>query len=184
VTGNGGHDSSWAFDGLWAANAPQLQEDFGWHSNHVVALVTKVITTQYYGKPIKFSYMAGGSKGGQAALLEAQRFPDDFDGVMPIAPVYDFVGRVVIAAAPRDSILRYCKTLDPSLAMTGIPPTHERAQYRTLRVLSKCFDIQIKWWQGIQIRAVRRCCAGQHSMGGRLHCCFRKFERRARSTGC
>jgi hypothetical protein len=99
VTGNGGHDSSWAFDGLWAANAPQLQEDFGWHSNHVVALVTKVITTQYYGKPIKFSYMAGGSKGGQAALLEAQRFPDDFDGVMPIAPVYDFVGRAVIAAA-------------------------------------------------------------------------------------
>ncbi len=99
VTGNGGHDGAWAFDGTWAANAPELQEDFGWRSNHVVTLIAKVLTERYYGKPIKYSNMAGGSKGGQAALLEAQRFPDDFDGLMPIAPVYDYAGRAATAAA-------------------------------------------------------------------------------------
>jgi Tannase and feruloyl esterase len=99
VTGNGGHDSAWGFDGIWAANAPELQEDFGWRSNHVVTLIAKAITTQYYGKPIKFSYMGGGSKGGQAVLMEAQRFPEDFDGLMPSAPVYDYTGRNTSAAA-------------------------------------------------------------------------------------
>lgn len=93
ATGNGGHDSAWGFDGVWAANAPELQEDFGWRSNHVVTLAAKIITTRYYGKPIKYSYMAGGSKGGQAVLLEAQRFPQDFDGLLASAPVYDYTGR-------------------------------------------------------------------------------------------
>ena len=99
ATGNGGHESAWGFDGAWAANAPELQEDFGWRSNHVVTLVAKAITTHYYGKPIKYSYMAGGSKGGQAVLMEAQRFPQDFDGLMASAPVYDYTGRNTYAAA-------------------------------------------------------------------------------------
>ena len=99
ATGNGGHDSALGFDGVWAANAPELQEDFGWRSNHVVTLITKAITTHYYGQPIRISYMAGNSKGGQAVLMEAQRFPDDFDGLMPSAPVYDYTGRNTIAAA-------------------------------------------------------------------------------------
>jgi feruloyl esterase len=99
ATGNGGHDSVLGFDGIWAANAPELQEDFGWRSNHVVTLIAKAITKHYYDKPIKYSYMAGNSKGGQAVLLEAQRFPEDFDGLMPSAPVYDYTGRNTIAAA-------------------------------------------------------------------------------------
>ncbi len=99
ATGNGGHDGMLGFDGVWAANAPELQDDFGWRSNHVVALVTKHIATHYYGSPIVRSYMAGNSKGGQAVLMEAQRFPDDFDGLMPSAPVYDYTGRNTIAAA-------------------------------------------------------------------------------------
>ena len=99
ATGNGGHDSRWGFDGIWAANAPELQEDFGWRSTHVVTLIAKAITTHYYGRAIKYSYMGGGSKGGQAVLMEAQRFPEDFDGLMPSAPVYDYTGRNTIAAA-------------------------------------------------------------------------------------
>jgi feruloyl esterase len=99
ATGNGGHDSALGFDGIWAANAPELQEDFGWRSNHVVTLITKAITARYYGMPVQYSYMAGNSKGGQAVLMEAQRFPEDFDGLMPSAPVYDYTGRNTVAAA-------------------------------------------------------------------------------------
>jgi hypothetical protein len=99
ATGNGGHDSAPGFDGVWAASAPELQNDFGWRSNHVVTLIAKAITVHYYGKPIRYSYMTGNSKGGQAALMEAQRFPEDFDGLMPSSPVYDYTGRNTIAAA-------------------------------------------------------------------------------------
>ena len=99
VTSNGGHDSASGFDGAWAANAPELQNDFGWRSTHVVALVAKELVTRYYGQRIAHAYLAGNSKGGQAVLMEAQRFPDDFDGLMPSAPVYDYTGRNMIAAA-------------------------------------------------------------------------------------
>ena len=99
ATGNGGHESALGFDGVWAANAPELQEDYGWRSNHVVTLITKAITTRFYGMPIKYSYMVGNSKGGQAVLLEAQKFPEDFNGLMPSAPVYDQTGRDVLAGA-------------------------------------------------------------------------------------
>ncbi len=99
ATSNGGHESAPGFDGIWAANAPELQEDFGWRSTHVVTRVAKEIATRYYGKSIRHSYLVGNSKGGQAVLMEAQRFPEDFDGYMPSAPVYDYTGRNIIAAA-------------------------------------------------------------------------------------
>lgn len=99
ATGNGGHESALGFDGIWAANAPELQEDFGWRSNHVVTLIAKLITIHYYGKPIKHSYMAGNSKGGQAVLMEAQRFPEDYDALLPSAPVYGYTEANTIGPA-------------------------------------------------------------------------------------
>jgi hypothetical protein len=98
VTGNGGHDGPGGFDGVWAANSPSLQEDFAWRHNHVITVAAKAITTKFYGEPIGRSYMSGCSKGGHGVLMEAQRFPEDFDGVVPSAPVYDLVGRVVAGA--------------------------------------------------------------------------------------
>ena len=99
VTTNGGHDGAAGFDGAWAANAPNLQQDFAWRGAHLVTLATKAIAARFYGEPIRRSYMSGCSKGGQAVLMEAQRFPEDYDGLMPVAPVYDYTGRSVVAAA-------------------------------------------------------------------------------------
>ena len=98
VTGNGGHDGRFDFDGVWAANSPNLQEDFAWRHNHVITVAAKVITTKFYGQPIARSYMSGCSKGGHAVLMEAQRFPDDFDALLAAAPVYDLTGRVIAGA--------------------------------------------------------------------------------------
>lgn len=98
ITGNGGHDSPVGFDGVWAANSPNLQEDFAWRHNHVITVAGKAITSSFYGRPIARSYMSGCSKGGHGVLMEAQRFPDDFDGLLPSAPVYDLTGRVIAAA--------------------------------------------------------------------------------------
>ena len=86
ITGNGGHDGGPGFDGVWAANSPNLQEDFAWRHNHVITIAGKAITTKFYGQPIARSYMSGCSKGGHAALMEAQRFPEDFDGLLADRP--------------------------------------------------------------------------------------------------
>jgi tannase/feruloyl esterase len=98
LTGNGGHDGSPGFDGVWAANSPNLQEDFAWRHNHVITIAGKAIATRFYGQPIARSYMSGCSKGGHGVLMEAQRFPEDFDGLLAIAPVYDLTGRSIAGA--------------------------------------------------------------------------------------
>ncbi|PWT86333.1 MAG: hypothetical protein C5B57_01285 [Blastocatellia bacterium] len=98
VTHNGGHDGVQGFDGMWAASDPRLQEDFGWRGVHLVTIAAKAITTKYYERPIARSYISSCSKGGQSVLKEAQQFPEDYDGYLPIAPVYDFVGRVIAGA--------------------------------------------------------------------------------------
>jgi len=46
----------------------------------------KAIITAYYGKAPKYSYWYGCSTGGRQGLMEAQRFPTDFDGVIAGAP--------------------------------------------------------------------------------------------------
>lgn len=56
------------------------------------AETAKAILRHYYGATEKHSYFSGCSKGGRQGLMEAQRFPDDFDGIVVGAPAHDFVG--------------------------------------------------------------------------------------------
>jgi feruloyl esterase len=76
-------------DGLWAVNNLQAQVDFGYRGPHVAALAGKAITEHYYGKAPKYSYFWGCSTGGRQALVEAERFPWDFDGIIGGAPWID-----------------------------------------------------------------------------------------------
>jgi len=130
VTTNGGHDGAPGFDGAWAANALDLQNDFAWRSTHVVTQAAKAITTRFYGQPISHAYMSGCSKGGQAVLMEAQRFPDDYDGLMPVAPVYDYTGRSVVAAA------WFAQALDDGRGGSVVTPATVDAVHRS--VLQQC----------------------------------------------
>jgi methylase of polypeptide subunit release factors len=52
----------------------------------------KAVATDYYSQPIKFSYWNSCSNGGRQGLLEAQRFHDDFDGIVANAPWVDQTG--------------------------------------------------------------------------------------------
>lgn len=98
ATSNGGHYSAPGFDGLWAANDPDAQKDFAYSGTHNVTIAAKAIIKAHYGSGPKRSYAAGCSKGGQAVLMEAVRFPEDYDGIIPVAPVYDYTGTSVIKA--------------------------------------------------------------------------------------
>ena len=73
-------------DGSWALNNPQAQIDFAYRSVHLTAETAKAIIKRFYGRSPAYSYFTGCSDGGREALMEAQRYPDDFDGIAAGAP--------------------------------------------------------------------------------------------------
>ncbi len=77
---------------LFAYNNPQGQLDFAFRATHLTAQVAKELVAAYYGKRAGVNYFLGCSTGGRQAMIEAQRFPLDFNGIVAGAPVYDEVG--------------------------------------------------------------------------------------------
>jgi feruloyl esterase len=55
-----------------------------------MTVVGKALTTAYYGKPPKYSYFVGASTGGRQGLSEAQRFPEDYDGIVSGCPAINW----------------------------------------------------------------------------------------------
>jgi feruloyl esterase len=84
---NGGHDVTNLWDTLWAAN-PEASIDFSHRAIHVMTNVGKQVIAKYYGERQKRAYFQGCSTGGRQALMEVQRYPKDYDGVIAGAPVY------------------------------------------------------------------------------------------------
>jgi feruloyl esterase len=76
----------------WALNDLERQLNFGHLAVHRVAEVSKAIIRSHYGSDQTRSYFNGCSNGGRQALMEAQRYPDDFDGIVSGAPALDFLG--------------------------------------------------------------------------------------------
>jgi hypothetical protein len=73
----------------WAVDDPVLKLDFGYLSEHVFAAAAKAIIASYYGSAPRYSYYDGCSDGGREALMEAQRFPRDFNGIIAGAPAFN-----------------------------------------------------------------------------------------------
>jgi feruloyl esterase len=69
-------------DGIWALGHDNLIVDFAYRGTHEMTLKGQAITAAYYGRNANLSYFVGCSKGGQQALMEAQRYPDDYDGII------------------------------------------------------------------------------------------------------
>ncbi|MHC1480230.1 tannase/feruloyl esterase family alpha/beta hydrolase [Frateuria aurantia] len=69
---------------------PQARIDFAYRANHVTTLAAKALSRAYYGQNPRYSYFVGCSDGGREALMEAQRYPDDFNGISAGAPAAMF----------------------------------------------------------------------------------------------
>lgn len=67
---------------------PEVWKDFGFRATHLMTVVAKQIAMAYYGKAPQYSYFSGGSTGGQQALQEAQRYPEDYDGIVANVPAH------------------------------------------------------------------------------------------------
>ena len=68
---------------------PERIKDFGYRAIHLMTVRGKEIANLFYGQRPQRAYFAGCSTGGQNALMEAQRFPNDYDGILAGAPAFN-----------------------------------------------------------------------------------------------
>lgn len=69
---------------------PQKRIDFAYRGNHLTAVAAKALIKAYYGQAPRYSYFSGCSDGGREALVEAERYPEDFNGITAGAPALNF----------------------------------------------------------------------------------------------
>ncbi|MBO0803426.1 MAG: tannase/feruloyl esterase family alpha/beta hydrolase, partial [Nocardiopsaceae bacterium] len=86
ATDNEGHVGASGFDALWAADDAGMRISYAYTSEHDLAVAAKAIIAAYYGRGPSYSYFDGCSDGGREALVEAQRYPRDFNGILAGAP--------------------------------------------------------------------------------------------------
>jgi feruloyl esterase len=72
--------------GSFALEHPEQLVDFSWRSEHEMTLKAKAMVQAFYGSAPRLSYWNGCSTGGRQGLKEAQKFPDDYDGIIAGAP--------------------------------------------------------------------------------------------------
>lgn len=87
---NTGHDAAAQPGATFARDDRQAVIDFGYRAVHLTANASKAVVRAFYGEPPRYAYFEGCSTGGRQGLMEAQRFPADFDGIVAGAPVYDY----------------------------------------------------------------------------------------------
>src|SRR5215470_7940127 len=72
--------------GSFALDHPEKLIDFSWRSEHEMTVKAKAVIEAFYGSAPRLSYWNGCSTGGRQGLKEAQKFPDDYDGIIAGAP--------------------------------------------------------------------------------------------------
>ncbi len=101
---DGGHPSPDVFDVSWVRNNPEAVTDFSHRAIHEMTVAGKEIVARYYGRPVAKSYYQGCSTGGRMGMMETQRYPEDYDGVVAGAPVYSLA--VQSGSMVRDQIFK------------------------------------------------------------------------------
>jgi feruloyl esterase len=119
-----GHSSNAPGDPWWT-NAQQIK-DYGYRSIHELTVKAKAIINAFYGADPERSYFVGCSTGGRQAFMEAQRYPDDYDGIIAGAPVYR-----VIQLRARHVWTWQCNQADPTGAH-AIPVSKLRAIFNAV----------------------------------------------------
>jgi hypothetical protein len=122
---NTGHDSTKEPGGTFVLSNPQKAIDYAWRAVHLTATTAKAIMKDYYGKPVFKAYWNSCSNGGRQGLIEAQRFPEDFDGIVANAPWLDQTGFTIGAMWNQK-------------ALTEAPVTSAKIELVAAKVMAKC----------------------------------------------
>ena len=82
--------------GVWMQH-PEKLVDFGYRAVHEMTVKAKTIINTYYGSEVKLSYWNGCSAGGRQGIKAAQKYPNDFDGIVAGAPAVNTTGRAAFS---------------------------------------------------------------------------------------
>lgn len=122
---NTGHYASEEPGASFVMSNPQKAIDYAYRAVHLTAATARAITTDYYSTPISHAYWDSCSNGGRQGLIEAQRYPDDFDGIVANAPWLDQTGFTIGA-------------MWNQRALSEAPVTPEQLELVADRVMAKC----------------------------------------------
>ena len=89
---NTGHDARKEPSATFVLSNPQKAIDYAHRAVHLTAVTAKEIASRYYAQPVAKAYWNSCSNGGRQGLIEAQRYPEDFDGIVANAPWVDQTG--------------------------------------------------------------------------------------------
>lgn len=101
-------------DGSWATGHPEKVIDWGYRSEHVTTVAGKGIVEAFYASNPKRSYFVGCSAGGHIGVMEATRFPDDYDGIIAGAPAWEWTHLLAARLWSSQPSLK-----DPAAALTS-----------------------------------------------------------------
>jgi feruloyl esterase len=85
----------------WARGESERVADLGHRAAHLAAVHGKRLTEAFFGRPPRFAYFSGFSTGGSQALMLAQRYPDDYDGILAGGAEPDWTHLYFSSARPR-----------------------------------------------------------------------------------
>src|SRR5436190_6422703 len=88
-TGHEGGSGSFALDADGRLNWQSIVDN-AYLAIHDMTVVGKALTQAFYGKAPRYSYFVGGSTGGRQGLMEAQRYPNDYDGIVSACPAINW----------------------------------------------------------------------------------------------
>jgi hypothetical protein len=92
VSTDTGHNATKEPAGAFALRNPATAADYAYRAVHLTAVTARRIASAYYARAVSKAYWNSCSNGGRQGLIEAQRFPADFDGIVANAPWVDQTG--------------------------------------------------------------------------------------------
>jgi hypothetical protein len=114
-------------DAAWALDHPEKITDFGYRAIHLMTVDAKQIIQAFYGSPVKHAYFNSCSDGGREALMEAQRFPADYDGIIAGAPANYWTHLVSNAVSNLQALVKTKESFIPPAKLPAIQAAAQKA---------------------------------------------------------
>jgi feruloyl esterase len=127
-----GHQFQPGYMAGWAHENLEAQLNFGYLAVHRTAEVAKALIRAYYGADAAHGYFVGCSRGGGQAMMEAQRYPKDFDGIVAGAPAFNWTGFAATMVAIAQALYPNPEHLDHPVL------TKEALQNLQTSILEQC----------------------------------------------
>ena len=122
-----GHQSQVGTDASWALHHPEKITDFGYRALKETTVAARAIIAAYQAKAPAHAYFAGCSDGGREALMEAQRYPDDFDGIVAGDPANHWTHLLAAAAWNAQALSETPTSYIPAAKLKAIETAEQKA---------------------------------------------------------